>query len=143
MLKDGFLITSVIVIWELPGSVLAAIPFTPVAVLGDLWNLLVLTGLVALMSQYLQGGFKAAFNIPALFRRLELNPGLTLLTGALVVSLSFSALLGIVLLIVGVLVTIPYASLVGAYLSGVYARLTDPPMPGQPELVLRSSISQA
>jgi hypothetical protein len=47
--------------------------------------------------------------------------------GTLVVALSTISLIGLVALAVGVLLTYPYATFVGAYLVGRYARLTERP----------------
>jgi hypothetical protein len=47
--------------------------------------------------------------------------------GALVVALSTIGFIGLAALLIGVLVTFPYASFVSAYLTGRYARLTESP----------------
>jgi hypothetical protein len=54
------------------------------------------------------------------------NLALTLVVGALVVALSTISLIGVAALLIGVLVTFPYASFVSAFLIGRYARLTEP-----------------
>ena len=54
-----------------------------------------------------------------------MNPGLSVVVGVLVVVLSSIGLIGFAALVIGVLITYPYASFIGAYLVGQYARLTD------------------
>jgi len=53
------------------------------------------------------------------------NLGLSIVVGVLVVVLSSIGIIGVAALVVGVLITYPYASFIGAYLVGQYARLTD------------------
>jgi uncharacterized membrane protein len=62
-------------------------------------------------------------------RRAWVNLSLSLVVGAMVVALSTIGLIGVAALLVGLLVTFPYASYVGGYLVGRYARLTDQPVP--------------
>jgi hypothetical protein len=52
--------------------------------------------------------------------------GLTVVVGALTIVLVALAISGFVALGIGVLLTVPYASWVGAHVFGKYARLTDP-----------------
>jgi energy-coupling factor transport system substrate-specific component len=147
-IKDGFKILVVILIWLIP-SVLLSIPAaivtglqqqpTPavdsnlsdlagiVAAAGSVWILLVLVLEAAIVSQYLDRGFFGALNVAAVFRRVRVNLALSIVVGALVIVLSTIGLIGLVALLVGVLVTFPYASFIGGYLVGQYARLTDRP----------------
>ena len=142
-LKDGALILVLFLVWNIPGAVLtipaglatadpgqsALIPNNPaysvLAGIGSLWGVLALLLQAAIWSQYLKGGFWAALNVPAVLRRLRFNLGLTIVVGALTVALSVAGLVGLAAIVVGILVTLPYASWIGAYLVGRYARITD------------------
>jgi hypothetical protein len=86
-------------------------------------------------------GFLGALNVAAVIRRVRVNLALSIVVGALVVVLSTIGLIGAAALVIGVLVTFPYASYIGAYLIGRYARLTEPPALG-PEAVDRGSVGQ-
>ena len=145
-LKDGFKINVVLALWLLP-AVLLSIPagivsglqeqpgFTVasvlsslagiVAAIGSLWFLLVLLLEPPIFSQYLDRGIRGALNVPAVVRRLRVNVGLSIVVGALVIVLTTVGVVGLLGFLVGVLFTLPYASFVGAYLVGYYARLTD------------------
>src|SRR5437763_9480698 len=79
----------------------------------------------AILSQYLDRGFWGALHVPGIIRRLRVNLGLSVVVGVLVVVLSSIGLIGLAALVIGVLITYPYASFIGAYLVGQYARLTD------------------
>jgi len=81
----------------------------------------------AIISQYMDRGFRGALNLAAVIRRVRVNLALSIVVGALVVALSTIGLIGLAALAIGVLVTFPYASYIGAYLIGRYARLTAPP----------------
>lgn len=146
-LKDGFLITALLSIWYAPAVVVAL--FAEVisgnaagaadsggtvtntgasgvlAALGSLWGLLILAVQAALWSQYLHGGFRAGFNVPAIIRRLRFSLGLTVVVGALGIALSVMAVSGLIIVVIGVLLSAPYTSLVGAYIFGEFSRLTD------------------
>jgi hypothetical protein len=144
-LKDGFLITALFVVWNLPG-ILLGIPaelaagigngaggqgmriligaLSALATLGGLWGLVVLMAQAAIWGQYLKGGFGAALNPAAVVRRVRFHAGLTVVVGALALVLAGLAFSGIVV-VIGVLLTLPYASWVSAHLFGKYARLTD------------------
>ena len=142
-LKDGFLILVLFLIWNIPGALLSipaglasadpgktgVIPnsaaYPVLQALGSLWGLLAVVLQAAIWSQYIKGGFWAALNLSAILRRLRFNLGLTIVVGALTVALSVAGFLGVAALVVGVLLTIPYASWIGAYLIGRYARITD------------------
>ena len=99
------------------------------AALGSLWGLLILAVQAALWSQYLHGGFRAGFNVPAIIRRLRFSLGLTVVVGALGIALSVMAVSGLIIVVIGVLLTAPYTSLVGAYIFGEFSRLTDDTVP--------------
>jgi hypothetical protein len=71
------------------------------------WGLVLLLLQPAILSQYLDRGFRGGLNPVGVIHRARVHLALTL--------------------VVGVLVTFPYASFVGAYLSGHYARLTESP----------------
>jgi energy-coupling factor transport system substrate-specific component len=149
-LRDGFMITALFLIWNVPGLLLglptelAAVggsgggaggeghdllnrAFGALATLGGLWGLVVLILQSAIWGQYLQGGFGAALNLAAVLRRVRYNTGLTIVVGALAMVLSVLAVSGFAILIGG-LVTLPYAALVSAHLFGSYSRLTEAPV---------------
>jgi energy-coupling factor transport system substrate-specific component len=160
-IKDGFKVLVAILIWTVP-SVLLSIPAgidsalhpnTPgfpttiddlagiVAAVGSVWSLVVLLLEAAIISQYLDRGFLGALNVRAVFRRVRLNLALSIVVGVLVVALSTIGLIGLAVLLVGVLITFPYASFIGGYLVGRYARLTD--RPGlRPEAVNGGGVGQ-
>jgi energy-coupling factor transport system substrate-specific component len=148
-LKDGFAILTVLLLWNIPGIVLA-IPagiagdsgapnraLNALSALGSLWGLLVLVAEPPIFSQYLQGGFRAAFDVPAIVRRLRVNLGLALIVGALVMVLSTVWVVGFLALGIGALFTLTYASWVGAHLVGIYAAATDTAAGGAPRAVTR------
>ena len=99
--------------------------FGALAALGGVWGLLVLMAQAAIWSQYLEGGFAATFRVGAIVRRIRFHVGLTIVVGALTIVLVALAVSGFVALGIGVLLTAPYASWVGAHVFGKYARLTD------------------
>jgi len=146
-IKDGFKVVVVIFTWWIP-SALLSIPAAIVeaatsegsktalggsiaagagllAAVGSVWGVAVLLIEAAILSQYLQGGFWPALNVAAVIRRLRVNLGLSIVVGVLVVVLSSIGIIGVAALLVGALITYPYASFIGAYLVGKYARLTD------------------
>jgi hypothetical protein len=96
-----------------------------VAAIGSLWFLLVLLLEPAIFTQFLDRGIRGALNVRGVLRRLRVNVGLSIVVGALVIVLTAVGVIGLLGFLVGVLVTLPYASFVGAYLIGYYARLTD------------------
>jgi energy-coupling factor transport system substrate-specific component len=138
MIKDGFKFIVIILVWSIPAALLSI----PAAIVGEqsaagevagivsaagsVWGLVVLVLEPAIISQYLDRGFLGALNPVAVVRRARVNLALSLVVGALVVALSTISLIGVAALVIGVLVTFPYASFVTAYLAGRYARLTDP-----------------
>jgi len=156
--KDGFKVALVILIWTIPSALLsipAAIVGAAVSegstkalggsiavgagvleAVGSVWGVLVLLIEAAILSQYLDRGFWAGLQVPGIVRRLRVNIGLSIVVGVLIVMLSSIGVIGLAALVVGVLITYPYASFVGSYLVGQYARLTDrkpdPARSGQP-----------
>jgi energy-coupling factor transport system substrate-specific component len=124
-LKDGVLVNVLLLIWNVPGIVLSAFEGTALAAVGGLLGLLVLVLQPAIWSQYLHGGFRASFDVAAITRRIMFNLGLTIVVGALVIVLSAMAVSGSIALLVGLLLTVPYAGLISAHLIGTYARATD------------------
>jgi predicted PurR-regulated permease PerM len=100
---------------------LAAIP----AAIGSMWFLVVLLFEAAIFSQYLDRGIRGALNVRRVLERVRVNVALTIVVGALVIVLTAVGLIGLLGLLVGALITLPYASFVGAYLVGEYARATD------------------
>lgn len=158
-IKQGFSFLVALLIWASP-TVLLSIPAaivgeqsTPtnvitlgeiagiISAVGSVWGLVVLLLEPAIVSQYMDRGFLGALNPVAVIRRLRVNLGLSIVVGTLVVALSAISVVGVAALLIGVLVTFPYASFVGAYLVGRYARLTDGPRL-RPETVDRGSIGQ-
>jgi energy-coupling factor transport system substrate-specific component len=158
-IKEGFSFFVALLIWTSP-TVLLTIPAaivgeqsTPtnvitlgeiagiISAVGSVWGLVVLLLEPAIISQYMDRGFLGALNAVAVIRRLRVNLGLSIVVGTLVVALSAISLVGVAALLIGLLVTFPYASFVGAYLVGRYARLTDRP-PLRPEAVDRGSVGQ-
>jgi hypothetical protein len=98
---------------------------------GSIWTLIVLLLEPAIFSEYLDGGVGAALNVPRVIRRIRVHVALTVVVGALVIVLTAVGLVGLLLFLVGVLFTLPYASFIGAYLVGHYAASTaTAPRPG-------------
>jgi energy-coupling factor transport system substrate-specific component len=139
LIKEGFKLLAIILVWNIPAALLS-IPASLVsdqsrasevagivAAAGSVWGLLVLLLEPAIVSQYIDRGFLGGLNVVAVIRRARVNLALSIVVGTLVVALSTISLVGLVALVVGVLVTLPYASFVGAYLIGRYARLTERP----------------
>ncbi|HET9848608.1 MAG TPA: DUF4013 domain-containing protein [Candidatus Dormibacteraeota bacterium] len=145
-LKDGFRINVVLFAWivpgilvAIPGAILSSLQERPgtttatlvgsaadaVAAIGSLWFLFVLLLEPAIFTQFLDRGIRGALNLRAVIRRLRVSLGLSVVVGMLVIVLTTVGVLGLLGLLIGVLVTLPYASLVGAYLVGYYAELTD------------------
>ncbi|HEY9287965.1 MAG TPA: DUF4013 domain-containing protein [Candidatus Dormibacteraeota bacterium] len=149
-LKEGLKINVVLALWIIPALFLSvpagftsALREQPglviptaltslagiVAAIGGMWSLLVLLLEPAIFSEYLDHGIRGALNGGRVIRRIRVNVALSIVVGALVIVLTFVGLIGLLGLLVGVLLTLPYASFVGAYLVGLYARLTT----GHPE----------
>ncbi|MEA2634997.1 MAG: energy-coupling factor transport system substrate-specific component [Chloroflexota bacterium] len=145
--RDGFKLLAALLIWTIP-SVLLSIPAAVVSAVpegtpgtlgtlselagivgagGSVWGLMVLLAEPAIISQYLDRGFRGALNVRAVTRRVRVNLALSIVVGALVVVLTTIGLIGLGAIVIGVLVTLPYASFTGGYLVGQYARLTEQP----------------
>jgi uncharacterized membrane protein len=129
----------VLFIWSLPGTILslASYPmycvgssctYTPsvLAPLGGLYSLLLGLLTAAIWSQYLEGGFGAAFDFRAIFRRAFLSPGMTvlvwLMASVVAAIIGFS---GVILVGVGLLFTLPYAFAITANLYGQFSQRTE------------------
>lgn len=141
-LRDGFLLSVLLLAWNLPGLLLGApadvagassdAPVPPASaagalgLAGSLWALLVLALQAPIVSQYLDGGLRAGFDLPAVWRRIRFNAGLTTVVAAAGIVLPFVAVAGVALFVVGLLFTVPCALFVWAQVTGTYARLTDP-----------------
>jgi hypothetical protein len=145
-MADGFKVTSALLLWLLPGALLSipagivsglqgdargALPSgisaatAVMAGVGSVWALLVLVLEPPIIAQFLARGFIASLNPVAVFARVRVNVALTIVVGALVVVLTTLGLIGLAGVVLGVLLTFPYATCVGAYLVGTYAHLTD------------------
>jgi hypothetical protein len=139
-LREGFVLAVVLFIWGLPGSILSWGSFSTncttgscttvynpsaLASLGALYSLLLGFLTAAIWSQYLEGGFAAAFDFRAVFRRAGTHPGMTVMVWLMVIVAVFIGSLGVILLVVGVLFTLPYAFAVSANLYGQFCRLTE------------------
>jgi hypothetical protein len=139
-LSEGFVLAVVLFIWGLPGSILSWGSFSTnctsascttvynpsaLASLGALYSLLLGLVTAAIWSQYLEGGFAAAFDFRAVFRRAGAHPGMTVMVWLMVIVSVIIGSLGVILLVVGVLFTLPYAFAVSANLYGQFCRLTE------------------
>lgn len=139
-LGEGFLLAVVLFIWNLPGSILssgggvtcagsgsaAACHYAPgpLAPLGGLYSLLLGLLTAAIWSQFLEGGFGAAFDFRAIFRRATLHPGMTVLVWLMAIVAGIIGGLGVILIVIGLLFTLPYAFAVIASLYGQFAQRT-------------------
>lgn len=144
-LGEGFLLAVVLFIWNLPGSILSsgggfscvgsgpasACHYTPgpLAPLGGLYSLLLGLLTAAIWSQFLEGGFGAAFDFRAIFRRATLRPGMTVLVWLLAIVAGIIGGLGVILIVIGLLFTLPYAFAVIANLYGQFAQRTQSAAP--------------
>ncbi|HEV2461451.1 MAG TPA: DUF4013 domain-containing protein [Ktedonobacterales bacterium] len=137
-LSEGFVLAVVLIIWGLPGSILSgggslqcagtSCSYHPgaLAPLGGLYMLFMGLITAAIWSQYLAGGFGAAFDFRAIFRRATLYPGMTVIVW-LIASVvgTIIGFLGLILLVIGVLFTFPYAFALSAHLYGQFAQRTE------------------
>jgi hypothetical protein len=136
-LGEGFVLAVVLFIWALPGSILSSGGGVqcvnnvcsyhpgPLASLGGLYSLLLGLLTAAIWSQYLEGGFGAAFDFRAIFRRALLHPGMTVLVWLMAIVAYIIGGLGVILIVVGLLFTLPYAFAVVAHLYGQFAERTE------------------
>jgi len=100
-------------------------PYTPnvFAPLGGLYTLFLGLLTAAIWSQFLEGGFTAAFDFRAIFRRASLRPGMTVLfwlMGSIVAAIV--AFAGVILVGIGLFFTFPYAFAVTANLYGQFSQ---------------------
>lgn len=139
-LKEGFLLAVVLFIWGLPGSILSSgggfsthcvgTTCTPVytpsalAPLGALYSLLLALITAAIWSQFMEGGFGAAFDFRAIFRRAGFRPGMTVLVWLMAIVAAIIGGLGVIIIVIGLLFTLPYAFAVIANLYGQFAERT-------------------
>lgn len=136
-LREGFVLGVVLFIWNLPASILSSsgsglhcvgssCSYSPnfLAPLGGLYSLLLGLLTAAIWSQFLDGGFAAAFDFRAIFRRAGLNPGMTVTVWLLGIVAGIIGALGVFLVGIGVLFTLPYAFAVNAHLYGQFKELT-------------------
>ena len=138
-LREGFVLSVVLFIWGLPGAILSSAGSFPVncvgssctytpsvlAPLGGLYTLLLGLLTAAIWSQYLEGGFTSAFDFRAIFRRAFLRPGMTVLVwlmGSIVAGIIGG--LGVIVVGIGLLFTLPYAFAVTANLYGQFSQRT-------------------
>ncbi len=137
-LREGFVLAVVLFIWELPGSILSgtgssihcvgsSCTYTPdvLAPLGGLYALLLGLLTAAIWSQYLEGGFTSAFDFRAIFRRAGLRPGMTVLVWLMVIVADIIGWLGVIVVGIGLLFTLPYAFAVTANLYGQFCQRTE------------------
>lgn len=136
-LGEGFMLSLALFIWGLPGTILSSAgngvtsvgssgSYTPnaLAPLGALYALLVALLTAAIWSQFLDGGFVAAFDFRAVFRRAMLQPGMTVLVWLMAIVAGIIGFLGIIVVVIGLLFTIPYASAVSAHLYAQFRQRT-------------------
>ncbi len=140
-LIDGFLLAVVLFVWNLPGSILSSSAggwrcvdsscsyepsaLAPLAPLGGLYSLLLGLITAAIWSQFLEGGFIAAFDFRAIFRRAGLQPGMTVIVWLMaIVAGIIGGVVGVLLIVIGLLFTLPYAFAVIAHLYGQFRRQT-------------------
>ncbi len=122
-LKDGFVLAVALFIWSLPGSILSSTGggygSSGLAALGGLYSLLLGFLMPAIWSQYLDGGFTAAFDFRAIFRRAGMQPGMTVLVWLMAMIALIIGWLGAVIVGIGLLFTLPYAF---AVIANLYAQ---------------------
>ncbi len=136
-LREGFVLAVVLFIWNLPGTILSSVN-SPVncvgssctyypsvlAPLGGLYSLLLGLLTAAIWSQYLEGGFTSAFDFRAIFRRAGLQPGMTVMVWLMAIVAGIIGSLGVILVGIGLLFTLPYAFAVIANLYGQFSQRT-------------------
>jgi hypothetical protein len=137
-LREGFVLAVVLFIWGLPGSILSSVggstvhcvgsscSYTPgaLAPLGGLYSLFLAFLTAAIWSQYLEGGFGAAFDFRAVFRRAFLRPGMTVLVWLMSIVAAIIGGLGVIIVGIGLLFTLPYAFAVTANFYGQFSQRT-------------------
>lgn len=136
-LVEGFLLSVVLFIWGLPGWILSWGAFStncvgssctynssPFAPLGGLYGLLLGFLTAAIWSQFIEGGFLAAFDFRAIFRRVGQHPGLTVMVWLLNILAAIIGFLGVFAIGIGLLFTLPYGFAVTASLYGQFSHRT-------------------
>jgi Protein of unknown function (DUF4013) len=136
-LREGFVLAVVFFIWNLPGAILSwgsypiycmgsTCTYNPnaFAPLGGLYSLLLGLLTAAIWSQYLEGGFISAFDFRAIFRRAGLQPGMTVLVWLMAIVAAIIGFLGVIVVGIGLLFTLPYAFAVTAHLYGQFSQRT-------------------
>ena len=136
-LREGFVLAVVLFIWNLPGAILSSAnspvncvgsscTYHPSALapLGGLYSLLLGLLTPAIWSQYLEGGFTSAFDFRAIFRRAGLQPGMTVMVWLMAIVAGIIGSLGVILVGIGLLFTLPYAFAVIANLYGQFSQRT-------------------
>ena len=135
-LREGFVLSVVLFIWGLPGSILSSAnsiscvgqscTYHPgvLAPIGGLYSLFLAFLTAAIWSQYLEGGFGAAFNFRAIFRRAGLYPGMTVMVWLMSIVAGIIGFLGVILVGIGLFFTLPYAFAVTANLYGQFSQRT-------------------
>ncbi len=135
---EGFLLSVVLFVWNLPGEILSGGGFVNYrcvgsscsssvnffAPLGGIYWLLLGFLTAAIWSQFIDGGFGAAFDFRAVFRRAVQYPGLTVTVWLLNIVATIIAFLGLIVVLVGMLFTLPYAFAVTANLYGQFCQRT-------------------
>jgi hypothetical protein len=147
-LGDGFLLGVALFVWGLPGTILSSggggfhcvqsscsYQAGPLAPLGGLYGLLIALLTAAIWSQFLAGGFGAAFDFRAVFRRALQNPGMTVIVWLVASVLGvIIALAGLIVVGIGILFTLPYAFALSANLYGQFAQRTQSAASAAPAL---------
>jgi hypothetical protein len=141
-LGDGFMLAVVLFIWGLPGSILSGGSWnfsnctgssctsfytpSPLAPLGALYGLLLALLTAAIWSQFIEGGFGAAFDFRVIFRRATRYPGITV-TVWLIASIvaAISGFAGFIVILSGALFTFPYAFAISANMYGQFKQVTE------------------
>jgi uncharacterized protein DUF4013 len=147
---DGLLLIIVFLVWAIPPLILSGLSGPTASCTttesasatctpnGFLVTLVVLLGILlyvllpGIWAQFLEGGLRAALNVPAVFRRAAFRPGLTVLVIVMLFILwGILAFAGLIAIVIGVLFTYPYGFFIGGHLLGQYARITDVTAPGR------------
>ena len=136
-LREGFVLAVVLFIWGLPASILSSASYpiscvgtsctyhpSVLAPIGGLYSLLLAFLTAAIWSQYLEGGFGAAFDFRAIFRRAGLYPGMTVMVWLMAIVAGIIGALGVIVVVIGLFFTLPYAFAVIANLYGQFSQRT-------------------